>query len=520
MDTDITFLSDKREYSVSEFHDRFHSCLPKVVEVNQGVCSESGDETFAKGEVLVVTAISRQRRVVTECQVKQKPRLLSIPDTYSEKLCVVKKGIPGKEDLLVNILCNNVLPITVCFPRNKTISIGRKRLRTNDIPHLQLTEAFDEVSLIGHYINNGELYEEPVQVPLYLSQLRVSIVTGIKDQSVEKWKLYKRDLNRKCALIKYNRVFGSQDIAEYNPKAAHSGKALTYLEPMTYENIVNLVQTTEPQETFPDMTPEEIDELGLYEYLEVATCERQKQYTYYNQPQNRNRLKDNPTKVPKTTGQLSQPKGFVEQLQERHLALKPVTPTPNARPPIPPKPTLKPFNQKTLSPNPEKPNFMYSKQELSTSSAVESLTAPPLPDRPRSYYRSLKTNRQGKSESKYTNLLPTSCVAPTISSNNTSTRAATQNKIITERTERKYTTISQEVNSKDDVAKLSVEDVCGYLKLLNLSQYEKNFKEHMIDGALLQALEPELFIEDIGMKKIEVMRLMNFAKEGRLPVVS
>lgn len=58
--------------------------------------------------------------------------------------------------MLVNILSHHALPITVCYPRNRTISVKEKRVNTNSIPHMQLTETFDEVFLLGHYINNGK----------------------------------------------------------------------------------------------------------------------------------------------------------------------------------------------------------------------------------------------------------------------------------------------------------------------------------------------------------------------------
>lgn len=56
---------------------------------------------------------------------------------------------------------------------------------------------------------SGELCEGIVPVPLYLSQLRVSIVTCIKGTSVQKSKPFRRDLYRKCSLISYAGNFGN-----------------------------------------------------------------------------------------------------------------------------------------------------------------------------------------------------------------------------------------------------------------------------------------------------------------------
>jgi hypothetical protein len=62
------------------------------------------------------------------------------------------------------------------------------------------------------FVSIGELCESIVTVPLYLTQLRVSIVNGIKDQQVNVWKTYKRKINEKCSKINYNGEFGNQGL--------------------------------------------------------------------------------------------------------------------------------------------------------------------------------------------------------------------------------------------------------------------------------------------------------------------
>ncbi|XP_045181148.2 uncharacterized protein LOC123540306 isoform X2 [Mercenaria mercenaria] len=417
--------------------------------------------------------------------------MLSIPETYSENLCVVKQGRPGKEDLLINILGHNKLPLTVCFPRNRTITLGDKIISSNRIPHLNLTETFDEVYLLGNYINNGEICKDVIQVPLYISQLRVSVVNGLNGGRVQKWKQYKRDVNDQCSMIKYDQEVGNPGIAEYDPRAVHSGKALSYLEPMTYENIVNLVQTNDPQSFYPDMTPEEIDELGLYEDVPLSDSTRQNPELYYNQPENNKLFKKDIIKISQS---LPTAPFIYSSIQVDTPPSDTSKQKAQSRPSIAPKPQFKPDSHQT------------------------SVSAPSLPVRQKSSYREAKKVACDDSQH-YSNVLPISAVSPTIKvKRSQTTHEQTRMVNPSSMVERKSHAISKAISCSKDVAELSVENVCEYLKELNLSQYVDSFKEHMIDGAMLVELEPDLLREEIGMKRIEAIRLMKFAKEGRLPV--
>ena len=68
-----------------------------------------------------------------------------------------------------------------------------------------------------------------------------------------------------------------------------------------------------------------------------------------------------------------------------------------------------------------------------------------------------------------------------------------------------------------DVVKLSINDVCGYLKVLRLDKYETVFRENMIDGELLVDLSKDDYEQEFGMNGLEAMRILKFAKKGHLP---
>lgn len=317
---------------------------------------------------------------------------------------------------------------------------------------------------------------------------------------------------------------------------------MSYLEPTTYENIVNLVQKNDPQAQFPDMTPEEVDELGLYEDLDMSNSPVSDQGIYYNQPENRNP----DTEIRQTSCVKRSPSmgsGFIQQLHAVIPRLKPFktvssppvksVPSPPAQtvssppvktlssppvktlssPPVksvssPPVKTLSSPQVKSVSNPPPiapKPIFNQIKKQ-EPSSDIQSEFSPPLPARKTSLYKETKAKQEVGLAHKYTNIRPTTRVPPT-------RKLEERSNTKLEESQRNL----QVVRSKEDVAKLTVNEVCEYLKLLNLSEYEEKFRHHMIDGVLLQALKSDMFKEDVGMKGIEVVRLMNFSKEGRLP---
>jgi hypothetical protein len=267
---------------------------------------------------------------------------------------------------------------------------------------------------------------------------------------------------------------------------------------MTYENIVNLVQSND-QALFPDMTPEEIDDLGLYEDVPIETTGVNNQELYYNQPEINNALKN---ELKTGIDSSMQRTSFIPNVVPTYQPLSSDKDTQEGR---------KQINRPPIAPKPK-----FNKDTQSHQAA-----APALPVRPESKYRKVKAGTQNAPENNYTNILPTNSVVPTVQPTQPHLpREGYQGLKSTSPDEGKYQSLSRSISCRRDVAGLSVKEVCEYLRALNLSKYEANFKEHMIDGAMLVELEPELFQEEFGMKKIEVVRLMKFAKEGRLPIQS
>ena len=62
----------------------------------------------------------------------------------------------------------------------------------------------------------------------------------------------------------------------------------------------------------------------------------------------------------------------------------------------------------------------------------------------------------------------------------------------------------------DELSNLTVDQVIECLKLLNLDQYEKNFRDNHIDGAFLKQIDAKDCVNDLGLGKVEAKRLVMF----------
>ncbi|XP_060569712.1 uncharacterized protein LOC132728118 [Ruditapes philippinarum] len=89
---DMEFVHEKKDYNVAEFYERFNNDLPQIVIVTQGFCGTITEDTFDKEQVLRIHVVSKQRRVIAKFQYKNNSRLISIPESYEERLCVVKQA--------------------------------------------------------------------------------------------------------------------------------------------------------------------------------------------------------------------------------------------------------------------------------------------------------------------------------------------------------------------------------------------------------------------------------------------
>lgn len=392
----MEFTTESEEFDMAMFYDNFCHNLPKIVMVSQGFFGDILEDTFDRFQIIRLETISRQKRVVSKFDQGSQSKLLSIPFTYQEKLCVVQaNGKCGKEKFITAIMSENEssLPVTVQFPRDRIITVGSQSISTNHIPPLQLTQTFDEVYFLGNFINDGEMSTEVVHVPLYLPQLRLSIVSGIKGQPKDKWLSYQEELAKVAASIKYDPEFGNKDIALYDPTVIHSDKMYSYIEPERYSNIIHLVKKA--QHKFSDAVAPQTYDLQKTQSSHTTTHDKSS-YT----------------------------------LLQDHLSI-----------------------------NQQDQNGMKAATfEVNTNLDIQA-----------------SENLENTLES-----VPQDC-------------------------------------SASDIPNLNINQVSAYLRKLRLDKYIRKFREELIDGKMLLDLDKEILLEEFGMKRVEALRLLKFAKEGHLP---
>lgn len=68
-----------------------------------------------------------------------------------------------------------------------------------------------------------------------------------------------------------------------------------------------------------------------------------------------------------------------------------------------------------------------------------------------------------------------------------------------------------------DISSLKISQLCEWMAALKLSKYIPLFKDEMIDGEMLMNLDENTLQEEFGMKKLESIRLMTFARKGHVP---
>lgn len=76
---------------------------------------------------------------------------------------------------------------------------------------------------------------------------------------------------------------------------------------------------------------------------------------------------------------------------------------------------------------------------------------------------------------------------------------------------------TNDIFSKDAVAKMTIEELGENLKALKLEKYVKAFEDSMVDGAIVQELTTEDFMTEFKFSRLEALRLAKFASTGHIP---
>ncbi|KAH3709441.1 uncharacterized protein LOC127859056 isoform X2 [Dreissena polymorpha] len=502
MDFDV----EKNDYSVPEFYERFGKELPQVIMISQGFCGDIVEDSFDRESIIRIQTVSKQRRVVARADMGDHSKLISIPLTYPEKVCVVKNHKLGKEKTIKEVIEHQSLPCHVQFPKNTTISVGGQNISTNHIPKLLLQKAFDEMYLLGNLIADGVMGPDVVNVPLYLSQLRMARVIGLKNSPPQKWRGYLEELERFSYYLKYDKEYGNQGIAQYDLSAVHFEAVFSFVEPQTYSNIISVCQ--HHRENAVDNTNYRLNDVKQHEDITYEEIGMTRESEMHNDKTDNHRPSLATFGVGRTPAQAS----------TSHNSQN-----------------VKSTSGSLQSTGPEKRSF----QESNHSPLIDRNTKPPrpppqipeMPDSPKLPARQPRPPSQIpsstiKHEAIYTNNLPRTSIRPfqperkeaiELKQERSSKSDQQSNTLDSPNTQDEVDKPLPMVNDSLDVIKLSINDVCGYLKVLHLDKYEPKFRDNLMDGSLLVALSKEDFEKEFGMNGLEAVRIVKFSKEGHLP---
>ena len=75
----------------------------------------------------------------------------------------------------------------------------------------------------------------------------------------------------------------------------------------------------------------------------------------------------------------------------------------------------------------------------------------------------------------------------------------------------------EKADFNESVKSMSINDVCEHLKFFKLEQYAEVFEENQIDGYILTSLSVEDLQKELGLRKIEAIKLNKFATTGHIP---
>ncbi|XP_052763870.1 uncharacterized protein LOC128205877 [Mya arenaria] len=561
------YIVEKKEYSPKDFYEKFSKKLPIIVMITQGYCGEIQGDTFDRGMVIRFQTISRQPRVIAQFRLGRNIMHVSIPQKFEQPVCVKGTGKKViKERTIAEILQEQTLPCVVEFPKKKSITVGNRIINTDNIPEIDLTGTFDEIYLLGNNIDSDTLETVVIHVPLYLTQLRLAVVTGHKNKSEDEWHAFLKDLAYHCDFFSYDTCYGNPEMAHYKEQfSAKDWAVYSYVEPCSYINFWSLVHkpyanvNSAKKEDEIICVGESFDGMDGYEPIEIFTkpntsklktlssqqikqpkpfmplpAEEPDIDIYENSENLLDQVKENkhgdvepnrdgscdleqnillakarlkPVKAKPESNTTAQEKYNMftgAELKKKTQAARPKNPpAPGSKPKI----SIKPKGWLKSSDPPEnlgKTNF--PKSDLKSRKLAQNVQQPKLfsPDN-----TAVPSNER-----------PSAMVAPI-----TVDKKASEHKFqipeaqyIVARVPEKDTQIGLPVvKIPEDVCNLTVPEVTGYLKRLNLSSYAEQFLDNDVDGVLLTGLTKNDLMSDFGMKGVEAQKIINFCKEAHLP---
>lgn len=491
----MVFVVDSVEYSPNDFHQQFSNCLPRLVQVTKGYYGEEQIKTYERGQVLFIRRSGSQERVVAS--VLHGPhsltnRLLSIPLDYNVQFCFVSAKKGNKRYSLRRALSKRRLPIDVIFipemTSNESESFTPMRLINSDEKLvLRLTHTYQDTFLLGHNLSEDKVTSAIQQLPLYLTDLRMSLIVGREGYEQTEWNNYIRSLNEICNnQIQCDNYFGNPDIALYAKE--DGGFDATVQVPQVYCTLHDCLNEINVYQTLTGSKPEtRRPEENCDTYEVIASCTREQTPScsvdtkpkippkpqYKSKSMHRSRSADDSAKIGGALPVIPPRRGTCVTRTDKvkgHTSLKGIfekhCETGETASEL--KNVYEDINE-TSRDNIASPSTLISQSSFSAKTDPEEVNVPMLPTR--------NINPRGKN----------------IRNN------------------------PAPVDARKDLQKMGVADVGALLQKLKLEKYASVFENQWIDGAILSELTADILHTECGMTKVEAVRLMTYVEKGHLP---
>ncbi|XP_071113846.1 uncharacterized protein [Haliotis cracherodii] len=465
MDSGDAFFSDNGEnYTLREFFEEHENNLPKLILVTQGQCGLTDIETVPAYQVIRCHTFSRQRRVMAKAKRQIN---VSIPVDSQHLFRVNSDRKPGATQSLRDILRDNALPVNVEFAvdGDDLIALNGEKTDVTDFGSLQLTDVYEVVYLIGHGVDETELDDTPFVVPLYLNDVLLSTINGIKGKSTGYFMNLMTFFNSRMETMALDTV-APEDISIYSNESVKAPEtSFETVEPYDYVKLKMRKVKAYAGSSIGGNNPQNQDNEEIYEDVSLPGEDKEQhasaEAAYYSVI---------PTERSPKTGLLKQAKGHFKKLRKNIITKRAS------------------IHVDTVSSDKKGPNWSW-RWPLARGTQDNLYTRMQQKRKSWSIRSPIHAQSQGKGQSGSDS---DDCAAP-------------------------HTFVGSTDPTSFPTRDLSIEELALKMQDLHLGKYVPLFKENQIDGHIAVELTDDMLRKEFQFSAIEVFRFQHFLRTGHIP---
>ncbi|XP_069812436.1 uncharacterized protein [Dendropsophus ebraccatus] len=180
------------EFSLQGYVSSFHNAFPNIIKITEGFLGKQEIDSVSSSTVIRVHSHCIQQRVAAETK---SGKLFSLPAKLTRlKFLVLRdsgpKKVLGLPLTLEEILSRYSLPLSVRSTSALSYKQkGDQKSQDEMLSELRLLDTYEEKFLLGHPIDKGKIFtEDPIMIPLYMTELKLVVAVGFKKADSTKWR--------------------------------------------------------------------------------------------------------------------------------------------------------------------------------------------------------------------------------------------------------------------------------------------------------------------------------------------